>query len=156
MFIGGGVLLVNNIFKKGGYVYSLQKVGTSEYKKIESAFRIKFPEGTAIKHADMVGGKDWVLYTQIVIPSDKKEKFLSNINFAYEVQTFDGILPKNKSLSWWDIDQERVEAILNEEAPGLTQLIFYKPTENNQTVFMFTDGGRTGFPKELLDLFNTK
>ena len=153
MFFGGVVLLVSKVFPRGGYVYSLQNIGLNEYRDVESAFRVKFPAGTSITNVSLVGGKNWTLYARLIIPSDKEEKFISDINFDYEVEPPDGLMLNHPSLSWWKIDQEKLQSILSEKGSGFTQIRFYKPEMNKQTVFMFTDGGRTGFSKELLELF---
>jgi hypothetical protein len=152
---GFGIVWLESPFgNRNGNVFSLTNFDAEGMSVLTNCLRISPSSEIQFKHASMVGGKDWTLCVCIEVSKAGCESLLKSVSFTTR-KGLDRDVPLEKAaLPWWKIEKEKVDTVLR-ATEGYTALIVVND-DPVQQVFIYTDGGSSGFSKEVWDLFENQ
>lgn len=135
-----------------GNIFEVSQLDVDHFTVIEKALNIRIPRDSSIEKASLVGGKDWILYSKIIV----LEELLDELIVSFEIplrELSDKMVDGNTvKLEWWKIDSSEVQLAF-EGTTSFTKIIIMKPFDGRSQIFIFTDGGSLGFDGKLYSLF---
>lgn len=153
--VGFGIVCLNGAFgNRSGNVFSLTNFDAEAKSVLAKCLRINPSSEIQFKHASMIGGKDWTLYVCFEVSKADWESFLKSVSFATRKGRERDVPLEMPSLPWWKIEKEKVDSILC-ATEGYTALIAAND-DSVWRVFIYTDGGPSGFPKGVWNLFKNQ
>ena len=123
---------------------------------LESACRCKYSSYIVIKHVTVTGGKDWMLYSKIILNVEDVETYKRSIEFDRNLIEPNNLDLTNQFINWWKIDMATIDYV-ERDSQSFTDIFYIKPTiEGKVAIYMSTDGGKQGFSKEVWDMIKQK
>jgi len=150
-----GVVFALGFGGRTGRVFTLEKFDGPAVSAIQDALRVHLTSNALPVHASMVGGKDWMLFAHIAMPEEERPAFLTSLKFQTRKIRSEEALLESPALSWWKIDHVIVEAIQRDTA-SYTDVILCRPLDGMCQIFMYTDGGPSGFPSAIWAVFQKR
>jgi hypothetical protein len=156
LVVGFGIVCLNGAFGKWtGNVFSITSFDAEAKAVLVKSLRINSSNEIQFKHASMLGGKDWTLYVCFEVSQAKWESFLKSVSFTTRNGRERDVPFEMSALPWWKIEKEKVDTFLC-ATEGYTAIIALKDENGVRRVFIYTDGGRWGFPKDVWNLFKNQ
>jgi len=155
--VGLGIVLNGAFGERSGNVFSVTNFNAEAKAVLAKTLRVNSnsSDGIQFKHASMLGGKDWTLYMCVEASQAGWESFLKSVSFTTRNGRERDVPFEMSALPWWKIEKEKVDAILC-TTEGYTAIIALKDENGVRRVFIYTDGGRSGFPKDVWNLFKNQ
>jgi hypothetical protein len=152
--VGFGVGFLNEAFQYGT-VIPIKNFDAGAKAVLIKSLRINASEEIQFKHASMLYGKDSTLYVCFEASQAKWESFLESVSLATRAGRLRDAPFEIPAMPWWKIEMEKVDSIVR-ATEGYTVIIALKDEGGVRRVFVCTDGGRSGFPKDLYDLLKNQ
>jgi len=137
-----------------GRVFSLTDLNAEAKSVLERSLQLSPFSEIQFKHASVVGGKDWHLYVCFETPKTNWESCLKSVSFTTRKEREQDAPFEMPALSWWKIEKEKVDSILL-ATDSYTGLIILND-DALRRVYMYTDGGPSGFLPEVWNLFKSQ
>jgi hypothetical protein len=155
LLVGFGIVCLNGAFgKREGNVFSLTNFDAQTKAVLGKCLRFSTPNEIQFKHASMLGGKDWTLYVCLDASKSDWERLLKSMPFTTRKGRETEVPLEMSAIPWWKIDKEEVDSILC-ATEGYTGMIILNENEMCR-VFIYTDGGPSGFPHGVWGLFKSQ
>ncbi len=138
--------------RKHGNVFSTSDFEGGARSILLGSLRIRLIDQMELKHASMVGGKDWTLFMCFELPETMWDDLLGSVNFSTRKGQESDTFFESAALPWWKIDRDSVEAVLC-ATEGYTSIIAVRAGKGRLRIFAYTDGGPEGFRKDVWSLF---
>lgn len=147
------LLVVNKC--TGARVITLDKIDKKEAHKLMGVYRINFPATLVFEKVAILGGKDWILFSKVKINSSEVKLFKESILYETRIIKSQHATLIHPAISWWKIDESNVQVILR-DVQSYTDIIILNPVNSEVSIMMRTDGGPSGFPEDIWELFGGK